>query len=73
MIKYYFIILTIILLFSLGVPFWIEISSNDNVFHLEEDFMHSMTTNDERLYDKYRKCWEIGQTQVVYHSLRTNE
>ena len=28
--KYYFIILTIIWLFLLGGPFWVEISSNDN-------------------------------------------
>ena len=27
----------------------------DNVFHLEGDSMHSMTTNDERFYDKYDK------------------
>ena len=27
--KYYFIILTIILLFSLGGPVWVEISSNE--------------------------------------------
>ena len=25
----------------------------DNVCHLEGDFMHSMTTNAERFYDKY--------------------
>ena len=29
--KYYFIILTIVLLFSLGGPFWVEISSNKNI------------------------------------------
>ena len=27
----------------------------DIVFHLEGESMHSMTTNDERFYDKYDK------------------
>ena len=27
----------------------------DKVCHLEGDSMHSMTTNDERFYDKYDK------------------
>ena len=35
----------------------------DKVCHLEGDSMHSMTTNDGRLYDKYDKfrpdCWHM--------------
>ena len=32
-----------------------NVTLEDKVCHLEGDSMHSMTTNDERFYDKYDK------------------